>query len=575
MPSFYDFVRTELYRGYQLEHDEERYVARREKVYTFMKIPREVEKFMSYGFFQCTDAFLFLFTFLPLRFVLAVWAMISRPVLMIFSFRYRVGNKRILQPSEIVDILKGTILIICCIVLSHVDMAMMYHLIKSQSVIKLYIFYNMLEVGDRLFSVFGQDIVDALFWTATESKGRKREHLGVIPHLLLAIIYVLLHTVLVLLQATTLNVAINSSNKALLTIMMSNNFIELKSSVFKKFDKNNLFQLSCADVRERFHLIVLLLVVAVQTMREYSWKEERFWVLIPDCFVVIIAEIIVDWLKHAFITRFNEIPSNVYQEFTLSLAYDLAQTKQKHAFTDHSDLVARRMGFIPLPLGVLATRIISQAVEIPNWGGAMILLLAFFCLVSFRVLSNIITLGKACDLIDAHQRQRAAAAFSSGITSTTMNQASPRASRSEKRAHIAEETTTNEISSSPQPAPLKTRSMSVDISVLASTGSDGDGNNDPDKQDGTNATSPSKVRSVSHSPPRIARRTVPQRRGWRMSITNPPQIPELGCQPIFSNSTVSLTSICLNEELNEDNFDQTPPNESNRPDNKSAYEVLN
>ena len=73
------------------------------------------------------------------------------------------------------------------------------------------------------------------------------------------------------------------------------------------------------------------------------------------------------------------------------------------------------MGFIPLPLGVLATRIISQAVEIPNWGGAMILLLAFLCLVSFRVLSNIITLGKACDLIDAHQRQRAAAAFSSGL----------------------------------------------------------------------------------------------------------------------------------------------------------------
>ena len=46
--------------------------------------------------------------------------------------------------------------------------------------------------------------------------------------------------------------------------------------------------------------------------------------------MVIFAEIVVDWLKHAFITRFNEIPSNVYQEFTLSLAYDLAQTKQKH-----------------------------------------------------------------------------------------------------------------------------------------------------------------------------------------------------------------------------------------------------
>lgn len=35
--------------------------------------------------------------------------------------------------------------------------------------------------------------------------------------------FIVLHSILVLFQATTLNVAINSSNKALLTIMMSNN----------------------------------------------------------------------------------------------------------------------------------------------------------------------------------------------------------------------------------------------------------------------------------------------------------------------------------------------------------------
>ena len=78
-------------------------------------------------------------------------------------------------------------------------------------------------MGDRLFSAFGQDTIDALFWTATEPRGRKREHIGVIAHFLLTIVYVILHTLLVLLQATTLNVAINASNKALLTIMMSNN----------------------------------------------------------------------------------------------------------------------------------------------------------------------------------------------------------------------------------------------------------------------------------------------------------------------------------------------------------------
>ena len=79
------------------------------------------------------------------------------------------------------------------------------------------------KVGDRLFSALGQDTIDALFWTATEPRGRKREHIGVLAHFLLTIIYVILHTLLVLLQATTLNVAINASNKALLTIMMSNN----------------------------------------------------------------------------------------------------------------------------------------------------------------------------------------------------------------------------------------------------------------------------------------------------------------------------------------------------------------
>ena len=33
---------------------------------------------------------------------------------------------------------------------------MLYHMIKSQSVIKLYLMYNMIEVADRLFSAFGK-----------------------------------------------------------------------------------------------------------------------------------------------------------------------------------------------------------------------------------------------------------------------------------------------------------------------------------------------------------------------------------------------------------------------------------
>ena len=40
-------------------------------------------------------------------------------------------------------------------------------------------------------------------------------------------------------------------------------------------EKNNLFQVSCSDVRERFHLFSLLFIVVVQTMKEYGWKEGK------------------------------------------------------------------------------------------------------------------------------------------------------------------------------------------------------------------------------------------------------------------------------------------------------------
>ena len=123
-------------------------------------------------------------------------------------------------------------------------------------------------------SAFGQDTLDALFWTATEPVNRKRHHVsGICFHLSVSIIYVFLHALIVLLQALALNVAINASDKGLLIILISNNFVELKGSVFKKFDRVNLLQIACSDIRERFHLIVLMVIVALQTLKEYNWSE--------------------------------------------------------------------------------------------------------------------------------------------------------------------------------------------------------------------------------------------------------------------------------------------------------------
>uniref|UniRef100_A0A673A2R5 Transmembrane anterior posterior transformation 1b n=1 Tax=Sphaeramia orbicularis TaxID=375764 RepID=A0A673A2R5_9TELE len=386
------FITAELTRGYFLEHNEAKYTERRERVYTCLRIPKELEKLMTFGFFLCLDAFLYVFTLLPLRVLLALLRLLTVPCC-------GLSGSRLLQPAQVCDVLKGFIMVLCYSMMSYVDYSMMYHLIRGQSVIKLYIIYNMLEVADRLFSSFGQDILDALYWTATEPKEKKRAHIGVIPHFLMAVLYVFLHAILIMVQATTLNVAFNSHNKSLLTIMMSNNFVEIKGSVFKKFEKNNLFQMSNSDIKERFTNYILLLIVCLRNMEQFSWNPDHLWVLFPDVVMVIASEVAVDVVKHAFITKFNDISADVYGEYRASLAFDLVSSRQKNAYTDYSDSVSRRMGFIPLPLALLKHRTLSVFL-LPAFGFH----LTFVCyfansMITLKVLNSIVLLGTSCGFV--------------------------------------------------------------------------------------------------------------------------------------------------------------------------------
>jgi hypothetical protein len=421
MHNFQDYIYGEIRRGYILENDEQRYTERRQKFYTFMRVPFEFEKFMFQAYFQIVDSFLFVFTLLPIRFLLSCWFIISRSLkklLARFSQYQRhprfndehptaTGQLGILQPAETCDLFRGLILICATFLLSYIDLSILYHNVKSQSVIKLYIFFNMLEVFDKLLSTLGCDVLDALFWTATEpinNQDKGKRGFQVIYCLIAAVAYVLVHGLLVLLQATTLNVALNSKNKALLTIMMSNNFVELKGMVFKKFEKNNLFHMSCSDARERHHFLVLLIIVMLQTLKQYNWNEEQFYILLPDCLLILVSEVIVDWFKHAFVTRFNEINCEVYREYAITLAYDLASSKLKQAYADHSDLVSRRMGFIPLPLAVLVLRVCASSFTITWWQGYLCVLLGYLCLFTSKIVINIMSLGNSCEIIE-EQRQ--------------------------------------------------------------------------------------------------------------------------------------------------------------------------
>lgn len=93
--------------------------------------------------------------------------------------------------------------------------------------------------------------------------------------------------------------------------------------------------------------------------------------MLPIFVLVLISEMVVDWIKHAFITKFNDISPDVYRKYRAILSKDLVTSRHGNvrirfdnimtalfllpiqAKADHCDLVSRRMGFIPLPLGCL------------------------------------------------------------------------------------------------------------------------------------------------------------------------------------------------------------------------------
>ncbi|KAG7257983.1 hypothetical protein CRUP_014476 [Coryphaenoides rupestris] len=130
---------------------------------------------MAFGNLLCLDAFLYVFTLLPVRVILALLRLLTLPCCGARAhtcpYCRRTSGSGGLQPSQVCDVLKGLILLLCLSMMHCVDYSMMYH------------------VGDRLFSSFGQDILDALYWTATEPKERKRDGLGVLAHFLMAVCF--------------------------------------------------------------------------------------------------------------------------------------------------------------------------------------------------------------------------------------------------------------------------------------------------------------------------------------------------------------------------------------------------
>ncbi|KAF2830523.1 DUF747-domain-containing protein [Ophiobolus disseminans] len=313
-----------------------------------------------------------------------------------FRHRRTKSTPSALLPSHKADLLKGLLIVSSCFVLMRFDASRMYHGIRGQSAIKLYVIYNLLEVCDRLLSAIGQDVLECLFSRETldrDADGRSKV-LRPFGMFLLASAYTVAHATALFYQVITLNVAVNSYSNALLTLLMSNQFVEIKGTVFKKFEKENLFQITCADIVERFQLWLMLLIIAMRNVVEVgglsirssdvSWTAmfssgnattsasaaaftassilpmsftifPKYIAQVLNPFLLVLgSEMVVDWLKHAYITKFNQYKPEVYSKFFDVLAKDY----YSNAFTDPN--LTRRLGLPVIPLSCLFVRAAIQ-----------------------------------------------------------------------------------------------------------------------------------------------------------------------------------------------------------------------
>lgn len=199
------------------------------------------------------------------------------------------------------------------------------------------------------------------------------------------LVYVGLHAALLLTWVVTLNVAINTKNNALVTLLVANNFVELKGAVFKSYKVQHMFQAACADGVERFQLSVFLVVMLVYTAGNGD--------LFATWGVVYACEVLVDWIKHAFVTKFNRIPHRVYPQFSIVICEDIANTRTSAAVRSAgASAVAKRIGFVSLPLAALVARMAAGSVRRMPVGPILFL---FATLVAAKVALSIGLMGHA------------------------------------------------------------------------------------------------------------------------------------------------------------------------------------
>ncbi|KAM7487802.1 hypothetical protein LguiB_025286 [Lonicera macranthoides] len=315
----------------------------RERVYdTIFRLPWRCELLIDVGFFVCFDSFLSLLTIMPTRIFMTCWRTLNA--------------RQFKRPSaaELSDF--GCFVALACGVtlLQQTDISLIYHMIRGQGTIKLYVVYNVLEIFDKLCQSFGGDVLQTLFNSADGLANCSPDNMRYwiwrfISDEALAVASSIVHSFILLAQAITLSTCIVAHNNALLALLVSNNFAEIKSNVFKRFSKDNVHSMVYFDSVERFHISAFVLFVLAQNILEAEgpWFENFLF----NALLVYVCEMMIDIIKHSFIAKFNDIKPIAFSEFLEDLC--------KQTLNIQTENTNKNLTFVPLAPACVVIRVLS------------------------------------------------------------------------------------------------------------------------------------------------------------------------------------------------------------------------
>ncbi len=286
-----------------------------------------------------------------------------------------------------------------------------YHWIRGQNTLKIYVMYNFLDIGDALLRKVGHCNIENICSTL-----HKRSFWNTLVACIQGTVYIQIHTFVLFVQMLTLFAAFNSSTNNLLILLLSTNIAEIKISLFKRVDNVMLFRFFCNDVVERVQLFIYCAII-------FGQQEERWKMLVQKVAIMAVTETIVDWLKYNMFIRLFPKYIQYYVQFYNGLFVEVVKAKLKYAqpeddnaspskifllpysfprctespnmrfygsSMEHFFLLSKNLNFVSLPHITLAARFIFSAAAEMNigwvtWGLIVIIAVLLYCTIDLEL----------------------------------------------------------------------------------------------------------------------------------------------------------------------------------------------